>query len=69
MILSSSMYENKYLYGFPEGVLGSFKCLASSGIQKVSEELDLLKALHQERKRRKERISKACMGIVFIDIW
>ena len=34
-----------------------FKCLASSGIHTVSGWLDLLfKALHQERKRRKERI-------------
>ena len=34
-----------------------FKCLASNGIHKVFEWLDILfKALHQERKRRKERI-------------
>ena len=34
-----------------------FKCLASSGIHIVSEWLDFLfKALHQERKKRNERI-------------
>ena len=34
-----------------------FKCLASSSIHTVSRWLDiLLKALHQERKRRKEKI-------------
>jgi hypothetical protein len=34
-----------------------FKCLASSGIHTVSGWLDLLfKALHQKRKRSKERI-------------
>ena len=34
-----------------------FKCLASSDIHTISEWLDLLfKALHQERKRRMERI-------------
>ena len=57
MILSSSMYEKVYLQGFLEGFLELFKCLASKGIHTVSGWLDLLfKALHQERKRRKERI-------------
>ena len=39
-----------------------FKCLASSSIYMVSEWLDLLfKALHKERKRKKEENShKAC---------
>ena len=55
-----------------------FKCLASGGIHTVSEWLDLLfKALHQERKRRKERMptSLAWAPLVvvvlplFIDIW
>ena len=55
-----------------------FKYLASSSIHKVSEWLDLLlKALYQERKRRKERIPTrlawAPRAVVvlslFIDIW
>ena len=55
-----------------------FKCLASSGIHTVSGWLDLLfKALHQERKRRKERIptrltwapSVVVILPLFIDIW
>ena len=54
------------------------KCLASSGIHTVSGWLDLLfKALHQERKRRKERIPTRLawappVVVVlppFIDIW
>ena len=57
MILSSNMYEKTYLKGFLEGVLEAIKCLASSGIHTVSGWLDLLfKALHQERKKRNERI-------------
>ena len=41
-----------------------FKCLASSGIHTVSGWLDLLlKALHQERKKKKwDNSFKACMG-------
>ena len=55
-----------------------FKCLSSGGIHTVSGWLDLLfKALHQERKRRKERIPArlACAPLVvvvlplIIDIW
>ena len=55
-----------------------FKCLASSGIYMVSGLLDLLfKALHQERKRRKEIVPTIlawapCVVFVlplFIDIW
>ena len=55
-----------------------FKCLAFSGIHTISRWLDLLfKALHQERKRRKERIPTrlawAPLVVVvlplFIDIW
>ena len=55
-----------------------FKCLASSGIYTVFGWLDLLfKALHQERKRRKERIptrlawapSVVVVLPLFIDIW
>ena len=55
-----------------------FKCLASSGIHTVSGLLDLLfKALHQERKRRNERIptrlawapSVVVVLPLFIDIW
>ena len=55
-----------------------FKCLASSGIHTVYRWLDLLfKALHQEIKRRKERIptrlawapSVVVVLTLFIDIW
>ena len=55
-----------------------FKCLASSGIHTVSGWLDLLfKALHQERKRRMERIPTRLVWAprvlvvlpLFIDIW
>ena len=55
-----------------------FKCLASSGVHTVSRWLDLLfKALNQERKRRKERISTRLAWApsivvvlpLFIDIW
>ena len=57
MILSSNMYEKTYLQVSLKEFLKLFKCLASSGIHTVSGWLDLLfKALHQERKRRKERI-------------
>ena len=57
MILSSNMYEKTYLQVSLKEFLKLFKCLASSGIHTVSSWLDLLfKALHQERKRRKERI-------------
>ena len=58
MILSSNMYEKIYLQVSLKEFLKLFKCLASSGIHTVSGWLDLLfKALHQERKRRNERIS------------
>ena len=57
MILSSNMYEKIYLQVSLKEFLKLFKCLASSGIHTVSRWLDLLfKALHQERKRRMERI-------------
>ena len=55
-----------------------FKCLASSGIHTISGWLDLLsKSLHQERKRRKERIptrlawapTVVVVLSLFIDIW
>ena len=55
-----------------------FKCLASSGFHTVSGWLDLLfKALHQERKRRMERVptrlarapSIVIVLPLFIDIW
>ena len=78
MILSSNMYEKKYLQVSLKEFLKLFKCLASSGIHTVSRWLDLLfKAFHQERKRRKERVltKLACAPSVvvvlplFIDIW
>ena len=78
MILSSSMNEKTYLQGFLEEFLKLFKCLASSGIHTVSGWLDLLfKALHQERKRRMERIPTRLAWAplvvavlpLFIDIW
>ena len=57
MILSSNMYDKAYLQVSLKEFLKLFKCLASSGIHTVSGWLDLLfKSLHQERKRRKERI-------------
>ena len=57
MILLSSMNDKTYLYVSLKEFLKLFKCLASSGIHTVSGWLDLFfKALHQERKRRKERI-------------
>ena len=57
MILSSSMNEKTYLQVSLKEFLKLFKCLASSDIYTVSGWLDLLfKALHQERKRRKEGI-------------
>ena len=55
-----------------------FKCLTSSGIHTIFRWLDLLlKALHQERKRRNERIltklawapSVVVVLPLFIDIW
>ena len=55
-----------------------FKCLASSNIDTVSKFLDLLfKALHQERKRRNERIlirlvwasRVVIVLLIFIYIW
>ena len=78
MILSSSMYEKTYLQVPLKELLKLFKCLASSGIHMVSAWLDLLfKALHQERKRKNERIliritwAPWVMVILplFIDIW
>ena len=78
MILSSNMYSKTYLYVSLKEFLKLFKCLASSGIHTVSGWLDLLfKALHQERKRIKERIPTrltwAPVVVVvlppFIDIW
>ena len=78
MILSSSMDEKIYLQGSLKEFLKLFKCLASSGIHTVSGWFDLLfKALHQERKRRNERILTrlACAPSVvvilplFRDIW
>ena len=57
MILSSTMNEKiTYKVSLKE-FLKLFKCLTSSGIHTVSGWLDILfKALHQERKIRKERI-------------
>ena len=75
----------KHTYSVPlKEFLKLFRCLASSGIHAVFVRLDLLfKALHQERKRRKERIPTSLVwtfGIpqsssiaiilhLFIDIW
>ena len=69
----------KHTYRFPwRSFLKIFKCLASSGIHTVFGWLDLLfKALHQERKRRKERIPTRLAWApwvvvilpLFIDIW
>ena len=76
--MSSSMYEKTYLQVSLKEFLNLFKCLASSGIHTVSGWLDLLfKALHQERKRRKEiiptRLAWAPLVVIvlplFIDIW
>ena len=78
MILSSNLYEKTYLHVSLKEFLKLFKCLASSGIHIVSEWLDLLfKALHHERKKRKERIlirlawapSVVVVLPLFIDIW
>ena len=78
MILSSDMYEKTYLHVSLKEFLKLFKCLASSDIHTVSGWLDLLfKALHQERKRRKERIPTRLAWVpsvlvalpLFIDIW
>ena len=56
MILSSNMYDKTYLKVSLKEFLKLLKCLTSRGIHTVSGWLDLLfKALHQERKRRKER--------------
>ena len=72
------MNEKTYLQVSLKEFLKLFKCLASSGIHTVSGWLDLLfKALHQERKRRKERIptrlawapSVVVVLPLFIDIW
>ena len=73
------VWMRKHTYSVPlKEFLKLFKCLASSGIHTVSGWLDLLfKALHQERKRRKERIPTrlawAPLVVVvlplFIDIW
>ena len=78
MILSSSMYEKTYLQVSLKEFLKLFKCLASSGIHTISGWLDLLfKALHQERKRRKDKILTRLVWVppvvvilpLFIDIW
>ena len=78
MILSSSMNEKTYVQVSLKEFLNLFKCLASSSIHTVSGWLDLLfKALHQEIKRRKERIptrlawapSVVVVLSLFIDIW
>ena len=78
MILSSRMNERTYLQVSLKEFLKLFKCLASSVIHTVSGWLDLLfKALHQERKRRKERIPTrlaweplvVVILSLFIDIW
>ena len=78
MILSSNMYDKTYLHVSLKKFFKLFKCLASSGIHTVSGWLDLLfKALHQERKRRKEIIltrlvwapSVVVVIPLFIDIW
>ena len=78
MILSLNMYEKTYLQVSLKEFLKLFMCLASSGIYMVSGWLDLLfKSLHQERKRRKERIptrlawapSVVVVLPLFIDIW
>ena len=78
IILSSNMYEKTYLEVSLKESLKLFKCLASSGIHTVSGWLDLLfKALHQERKRRKEIIptrlvwapSVVVVLPLLIDIW
>ena len=78
MILSSSMNAKHTYRDSLKEFLKLFKSLASSGIHTVFGWLDLLfKALHQERKRRMERISTrlpyAPLVVVvlplFIDIW
>ena len=78
MTISSNMYEKTYLQVSLKEFLKLFKCLASSGIHTVSGWLDLLfKALHQERKRRKERIHTRLVWVpsvlvvlpLFIEIW
>ena len=78
MIPSSSMYENHTYRVSLKEFLKILKYLAFSGIHTVSRWLDLLfKALHQERKRIKERIptrlswahSVVIVLPIFIDIW
>ena len=78
MILSSSMNEKTYLQGFLEGVLEANQVSSLYSIHTISGWLDLLlKALHQERKRRMERIptrlswapSIVVILPLFIDIW
>ena len=71
------MRKHTYMVSLKE-FLKLFKCLASSNIHTVFGWLDLLfKALHQERKRRKERIPTRLAWVpwvvvilpLFIDIW
>ena len=51
------MYEKPYIQVYFKELLKLFKCLASSDMHTVSGLLNpLFKALHQERKRRKEII-------------
>ena len=78
MILSSNINEKTYLQVSLKEFLKLFKCLASSGIHTIFRWLDLIfKDLHQEKKRRKERIptrlARAPSLVVilpqFIDIW
>ena len=72
------MYEKTYLQVSLKEFLKLFKYLASSGIHTVSGWLDLLfKPLHQERKRKKERILTRLAWVplvvvvlpLFIDTW
>ena len=57
IILSSNMYEKTYLKVQLKEFLKLLKCLASSDMHTITQYLGLLfKALHQESKRRKERI-------------
>ena len=78
MILSSNLYKKTSLQVSLKEFLKLLKCLASSSIHTVSGWFDLLfKALHQERKRRNERIltrlawapSVVVVLPLFIDIW
>ena len=73
------VYMRNYIYKIHlKEFLKLFNCLASSGIHTVFGWLDLLfKALHQERKRRKERIVTRLVREprvvvilpLFIDFW